>query len=213
MMLRMLAQTFLMFRRMQRRSKMLLLRPAFKRYGRNFVFDPDGAYSYATIEVGDDVFIGPGAILQASEGGIIMGSKIMFGPNVTIMGGDHNTSIVGRFMYDVHEKRPQDDQAVVIEDEVWIGAGATILKGVRLGRGSIVAAGAVVTRSTPPYTVVAGVPAQVIKIRFALDTILRHEDCLYPREQRFSRDQLENMLGDYWARTGEDLSSTERAIP
>jgi len=78
------------------------------------------------------------------------------GSNVTIIGGDHNASVVGKFMYDyeVQEKRPEDDQDVIIEDDVWIGTGAIILKGVRLGRGSIVAAGALVRKDVLPYTIV-----------------------------------------------------------
>jgi acetyltransferase-like isoleucine patch superfamily enzyme len=54
---------------------------------------------------------------------------------------------------------------VVIEDDCWIASGSTILAGVRIGRGSVVAAGAVVTKSVPPYSVVAGVPARVVRSR------------------------------------------------
>ncbi len=89
-----------------------------------------------------------------------------------------------------HEKRPGDDQPVVIEDDVWIGSDAILLKGVHLSRGCIVAAGAVVTKSVPPYAVVAGVPARVIKFRWDVDTILRHEQILYPPDSRLSRDAL-----------------------
>jgi hypothetical protein len=49
----------------------------------------------------------------------------------------------------------------------------------------------VVTRSAPPYSIIAGVPAKVIKFRWDIDTILRHEENLYPPEKRFSRDYLE----------------------
>ena len=76
------AKALIFFRRVIRRLKMYVLRPAFKRYGKNFIFDPDGQYTFHTIEVGDDVFIGPGAILQASVSGIIIGSKVLFGPSV-----------------------------------------------------------------------------------------------------------------------------------
>jgi len=68
---------------------------------------------------------------------------------VTILGGDHNTSVIGKAMFFVHTKRPEDDLPVVIEDDVWVGTRVTILKGVRIGRGAIVAAGAVVTRTFP----------------------------------------------------------------
>lgn len=185
------------FSRARRRLKMLLLRPLFKRHGSNFIFDPDAIYSFETIEVGSDVFIGAGAVLRAPESGIRIGNKVMFGPNVTIMGGDHNTSVVGQFMFDTKIKRPEDDLVVTIEDDVWIATGAILLKGVRLGRGCIVAAGAVVTRDVPPYTVVAGVPARVVSVRFDIETILKHELVLYEPGQRFDRSHLESLLADY----------------
>ena len=68
-------------------------------------------------------------------------------------------------------KKPPSKQGVkmadiVIEDNVWLGSGAVVLQGVRLGKGSVIGAGAVVMKDVPPHTVVAGVPARVIK-RFA----------------------------------------------
>jgi len=56
-------------------------------------------------------------------------------------------------------------QGIVIEDDCWLGGGATILAGVRVGRGAVVAAGAIVTRDVPPYAIVAGVPARVVRMR------------------------------------------------
>lgn len=185
-----IANGILLYGRIVKRLKMLLLRPAFKCYGRNLIFDPDGLYSYHTIEIGDDVFIGLGAVFVASQSSITIGNKVMFGPNVTIIGGDHNSGVIGKFMYDIKEKRPEDDQKVIIENDVWVGAGVIILKGVTIGRGSIIAAGAVVTKSVPPYAVAAGVPAQVISFRFDIDEILQHEKGLYPSEHRLSIEQL-----------------------
>jgi acetyltransferase-like isoleucine patch superfamily enzyme len=115
----------------------------------------------------------------------------MFGPQVVLIGGGHNTSVVGRFMVDVHEKRPEDDRGVVIEDDVWVGCRAMILRGARIGRGSIVAAGAVVTKPVPPYSVVGGLPARVLKRRWDVETILRHEAELYPEGERLARADLE----------------------
>lgn len=76
------------------------------------------------------------------------------------------------------EKLPENDRPVVIEDDVWVGANVTILKGVTIGRGSIVAAGAVVTKSFPPYSVIGGVPAHLLKRRFCDEEIVRHEQKL-----------------------------------
>jgi acetyltransferase-like isoleucine patch superfamily enzyme len=78
-------------------------------------------------------------------------------------------------------------------DDVWIGTRAIILHGVTIGRGSVVAAGAVVTRSVPPYAVVAGVPSRVIKFRWPPEIIIQHEEKLYPINQRLSLGDLRDM--------------------
>jgi acetyltransferase-like isoleucine patch superfamily enzyme len=76
---------------------------------------------------------------------------------------------------------------IVIDDEVWIGQGATILSGVSIGKGAIIAAGAVVSKDVPPYAVAGGVPARIIKYRFdqnARDRLLRM------RLSEVSRDEI-----------------------
>ncbi len=189
------AQAILFMRRAWRHVFMLLMRPAFKRHGTNFIFDPHDHFSYENIEVGNDVSLGSGAVLMASESKILIGNKVMFGPGITVVGGNHNTTKQGRFMYDVTEKREEDDQNVVIEDDVWVGCGAIILKGVRVGRGSIIAAGALVHRDVPPYTIVAGVPAKIVGVRFEDFEILRnHDAALYPPEKRVDGKTLGKIL-------------------
>jgi acetyltransferase-like isoleucine patch superfamily enzyme len=155
-----------------------ILKSQFKKVGKRVKFDPFGSYSFETIEIGNDVFIGKGAILMASDSFIKIGNKVMFGPNVTIMGGDHNVNVIGKYMFDVKEKAPNDDLPVIIEDDVWIGASAIILKGVTISKGSIVAAGALVKTSFPPYSIVAGVPAKVIRSRFDNENLKTHEKLL-----------------------------------
>ena len=66
-----------------------------------------------------------------------IGSKVSFGRNVSLIGGDHVLREVGRFMYDVRRKGPKDDLPVAIDDDVWVGAGATILKGMSVARGEV----------------------------------------------------------------------------
>lgn len=167
--------------RIYKRLKMYALKPLFRRIGKNVVFDPDANYSFETIEIGNDVFIGDGADFSASRSSIIIGRKVMFGPNVTIRGGNHTVHYVGKFMYDITDstKDPKDDEPVIIEDDVWVGSRAIILKGITIGRGSIVGAGSVVTKSVPPYAIVGGVPARIIKMRFTEEEIKQHEQNLY----------------------------------
>lgn len=102
----------------------------------------------------------------------------MFGPNVMLIGGDHNSGVIGSYMYDVREKRPGDDLPIVIRDDVWVGAGAIILKGVTVGEGAIIAAGSVVTRDVDDYSVVGGIPARLLKMRFSPQEVREHKALL-----------------------------------
>jgi len=194
--LKWLAAGYVLWRRVWRRLRMLLLRHAFRRHGKHFVFDPDDFFTFENIEVGDYVSIGKGSALVAARSRIIFGNRCACGANVIIIGGNHNTSVVGQPQLLVStEKRPEDDQDVVVEDDVWVGSGAIILKGVRLGRGSIVAAGAVVTKEVLPYTIVGGIPAKIISMRFGeIETLLKHEDALYSPEGRLSKEHLQAVL-------------------
>ena len=101
----------------------------------------------------------------------------MFGPNCTIITGDHRIDIVGKYMSQVTvaEKKPENDLPVKLEGDNWIGANSVILKGVTIGFGAIVAAGAVVTQNVPAYSIVGGVPAKVISMRFSNAEIQEHE--------------------------------------
>lgn len=106
---------------------------------------------------------------------------MIFGPRPTIITGDHRVDVIGKFIMDVsdNEKLPNNDLPVVIEDDVWCGANVTILKGVTIGHGSIVAAGAVVTKSFPPYSIIGGVPAKLIKMRFTREKAVENDKLLY----------------------------------
>lgn len=178
--------------RVKRRILMAVYRPLFGAHGRNFWFDPAGDYTFSHIYVGHDVSLGLRPTLVAAVSRIVIGNKVLFGPEVTIRGGNHTTSYVGRFMFDVTEveKRPEDDLGVVIEDDVWVGTRAIILHGVTIGRGAIVAAGAVVTKSVPPYAIAGGNPARLIRFRWDVETVLRHEEALYPTDKRLKCEAL-----------------------
>jgi acetyltransferase-like isoleucine patch superfamily enzyme len=111
------------------------------------------ACGYKNIYFGNHIYIGPHATFLAAEAKIQIGDYVMFGPEVMIITGNHRTVVVGRIMNKVHEKLPENDQDVIIEKDVWVGARAIILKGVTIGEGSVIAAGAIVLKDVPPYSI------------------------------------------------------------
>jgi putative acetyl transferase len=107
-----------------------------------------------------------------------IGNYVSIAPDVHfILSGNHQTETL--FTYPIQSLLtnghcPKDSVskgAVIIEDEVWIGYGALILSGVTIGKGSIIAAGSVVTRDVPPYAIVGGNPAKIIRYRLPREVI------------------------------------------
>ena len=107
------------------------------------------------IRVGRNVFINQACILN-DIGGIEIGDDVMIGPRVSLLTAGHPLDPIRR-------RRQIVAAPIVIEPNVWLGAGATVLQGVTVGADAVVAAGAVVTRDVPPGTLVAGVPGQVLR--------------------------------------------------
>jgi acetyltransferase-like isoleucine patch superfamily enzyme len=107
------------------------------------------------IRVGRKVFINHGCTLN-DIGGIVISDDVMLGPNVSLLSSGHPVEPLDR-------TRKITAAPIIIERNVWIGAGAIVLQGVTVGADSVVAAGAVVTSDVPPATLVAGVPARVVR--------------------------------------------------
>ncbi|MCD8012129.1 MAG: sugar O-acetyltransferase [Lachnospiraceae bacterium] len=106
------------------------------------------------IHIGKDVFINSGCHFQ-DQGGIEIGDGAMLGHNVVLATINHDL--------DPAQNRKNHYAPIKIGAHVWVGSNATILSGVTIGEWSVVAAGAVVTKDVPPYTVAGGVPAKTIK--------------------------------------------------
>ncbi|WP_274363346.1 2,3,4,5-tetrahydropyridine-2,6-dicarboxylate N-acetyltransferase [Paenibacillus thermotolerans] len=121
-----------------------------------------GAVIRDKVTIGDNAVIMMGAVINI---GVVIGEGTMIDMNATLGGrvqvGKMCHVGAGAVLAGVIE--PPSAQPVVIEDDVVIGANAVILEGIRVGKGAVVAAGAVVVEDVAPYTVVAGVPARVIK--------------------------------------------------
>ena len=112
------------------------------------------------LTLGDRSNIGAYSYIGCS-GFIEIGSDVMMGPRVNLMAENHNYEHTDETM----KAQGVTRSFIRIEDDCWLGAGCTVLAGVTIGKGSIIAAGAVVTKDVAPYSVVGGVPATLIKSR------------------------------------------------
>jgi acetyltransferase-like isoleucine patch superfamily enzyme len=118
-------------------------------------------YPYGgSITMGDRVSINPYCVIYG-HGGVTIGNDVMIATGCIIIPANHNISDL---------KRPMNGQGlttrgIVIEDDVWLAARVTVLDGVRIGRGAVIGAGAVVTKNVPSYAIAAGVPARVVGSR------------------------------------------------
>ncbi|MDA0577550.1 MAG: acyltransferase [Verrucomicrobia bacterium] len=130
--------------------------------GRSCFYFLHGMPATPAITIGDQTFIGNGCTLAAARE-IRIGAHCLISTMVRIHDNDGHPLDPGRRLR--HEPIRADESApVIVEDNVWIGAGATILKGVRIGRDAVIGTGAVVTDDVPPGAVVAGNPARVVKV-------------------------------------------------
>ncbi|MFT4709553.1 MAG: acetyltransferase-like isoleucine patch superfamily enzyme [Planctomycetota bacterium] len=125
--------------------------------------------SYYGGELGEGMTVGARSAIGAynwigASGKVTIGSDVMLGPRVIIIPENHNFEHTDQTIREQGVTRAP----VVIEDDCWIGCNVTILSGVTIGKGSIVAAGAVVNKSIPPGSIAGGVPARVIRSREAV---------------------------------------------
>jgi len=112
------------------------------------------------VAIGDHSWIGPGSIVYGN-GGVNIGNNVMIASHCVINTVSHHTSRTDIPM----NRQGTYCNPVTIDEDVWIGTSAVILQGVCIGRGSIIGAGAVVTRDIPPFSIAVGLPARVIACR------------------------------------------------
>ena len=136
------------------------------------------------VSIGKCTYISPNTVIESN---VSIGKYCSLAPNIYIAPGEHyiNYLTTHPVMFDPYWRKilgiPEEshytkklakyDCNTVIGNDVWIGLNATIMRGVKIGDGAIIAAGAVVTKDVPAYAIVGGVPAQIIKFRFDHETI------------------------------------------
>mgnify|MGYP005845395281 CR=1 FL=1 len=112
------------------------------------------------MKIGENSFIGRGSMVQAS-GGVEIGQDVIIGPFVKIWCSDHVFKKIDKPI----NLQGHTFGKVTVDDDVWMGTGVIVLKGVRIGKGAVVAAGSVITKDVPGYAIVAGNPVRIIRYR------------------------------------------------
>lgn len=132
-----------------------------------------GDHSYYASDLKIDTYKG-------SEAKVLIGKYCSVGPNVRIItGGIHQTEWVSTFPFRIkfdllgkyEDGLPSTKGDVIIGIDVWIGTSVTILSGISIGHGAVISAGAVVTKNVLPYSIMGGIPAKIIKLRFSKEQI------------------------------------------
>lgn len=152
------------------------------------------------IDVGKNTYGPINALMFNRDSKLIIGNFCSIAPRVSfIVSADHYTNHISSFPFKVkvlgesYEGVSKGD--IIVDDDVWIGYGATIMSGVHIGQGAVVAAGAVVTKDVPPYAIVGGVPAKVIKYRFEPEMI---EELLKIDYSKLTKEDIEKHIDDLY---------------
>ncbi|MEK9713381.1 MAG: DapH/DapD/GlmU-related protein [Thalassolituus sp.] len=112
---------------------------------------------FKNLTIGDVTYFNTGVRVDCRGAPISFGDRVLVGSYTSFDTGGHTLEV------NEHGVRPRICKPIVVEDEVWFGANVSVLQGVTIGRGSVIAAGSVVTKDVPPHTIVGGIPAKVIK--------------------------------------------------
>ena len=147
-------------------------------------------YNKNNLYMEENTSIGEDSVIMNQRASFIMKKYSFSARELLVIDGNH-MPVVGMPMIMVTDEIKDSlsegalyNKSVIVEEDVWIGARVTLLSGVTIGRGSIVAAGAVVTKDVPPYSIVGGVPAKIIKQKWTIDQIREHENKVYAEEDR-----------------------------
>lgn len=147
----------------------------FEKNSHNFTV-PAGRFPIEKVTIGANTYGTVDVLFSNPDGRLFIGSYCSIASNVKFLPStDHSLDNISTYPFKAMlltgEQEALCKGDVIVEDDVWIGYGATILSGVHIGQGAVIAAGAVVNKDVPPYAIVGGVPAKIIKYRFEPEMI------------------------------------------
>lgn len=158
----------------------------------------------AKLQIGNNV--GMTSVVLYCFNSIIIGNYVKIGSGAILLDSDaHSMDFEIRRTPEDHANRM--DAPIIIEDDVFIGADAFIMKGVTIGRGAMVSVRSVVRSSIPPYAIVLGNPAKIVGFVASPDEIIEKESRLYPEQERLPLELLEKNYNKYFINRIKDIKS------
>lgn len=180
-------------------KKQLFKRKWRKLNPRNFT-NAEDLFDPTLVEVGDYTYGGLRVLTYNKNNKLQIGRFCSIAQEVMfVLSADHYINHISSYPYKVWIMKEDQEGIskgnITVDDDVWIGFRSTILSGVHIGQGAVIAAGAVVTKDVPPYSIVAGVPAKVIKYRFKSDMI---EELLKIDYQKLSEKEIKDHIDELY---------------
>lgn len=141
----------------------------------NFTY-PENITNDSLIQIGKGTYGPIDVLISNNESRLIIGNYCSIAANVKfLLSGEHCLNNISTFPFKTYYMggglEALSKGNIVVDDDVWIGYGATILSGIHIGQGAVIAAGSIVTKDVPPYAIVGGNPAKIIKYRFSNEII------------------------------------------
>ncbi len=197
-MIRLLAKIINIFSHINNRLYGFVLKSSFGHCGKNVVLHkPNVCSNPSNMYLYDNTSIMKNWTLLSDTGKFIMKDHCIASTNLVVITGNHNRVVEHTLQDSIANRLADEEKDVVLEEEVWLGTNVTLLPGITIGRGTTVAAGSVVNRDLPPYTLCAGIPAKVKKVYWTEEQIIKHEECVYEPEKRIPLSEIHDLVLKY----------------
>lgn len=189
--------------------KRILFRKKWRRLNKHNGTSACNIFNENLVQVGKGTYGGILVFNDVIERHLIIGNYCSIASNVVfLLGHDHRLDGISTFPYKTENLHMQKSEAIskgdiIIDDDVWFGYGVTVMSGLHVGQGAVIAAGAVVTRDISPYAIVGGVPAKVIKYRFPPEMI---EELLKVDFSKLTDEMIKNHIDELY----EELSDVKQ---
>ena len=187
-------------RRILDRFSLILFRKRWRNTNRFNTTIPLNIFDINSVFIGKHTYGGIAVLNYNNYYKLTIGNYCSIATDVMfILDADHYTKHISSFPFKVKMLGEQFEGVskgdIIVDDDVWIGYGATIMSGVHISQGAVIAAGAVVTKDVPPYAIVGGVPAKVIKYRFEPEMI---EKLLKVDYSKLTKEMIDDHIDDLY---------------